>query len=63
MINEELHDINLIPVSVDNYELALKSFVLFCEYQDKTIIAVSKNICMFLLIIYLKIILHLMLSF
>ncbi|NQY22198.1 MAG: type II/IV secretion system protein [Campylobacteraceae bacterium] len=43
MINEELHDINLIPVSVDNYELALKSFVLFCEYQDKTIIAVSKE--------------------
>ena len=41
MIKEELHDLNLTPHTLEGYELALKNFVLFSEYENNTIIAVS----------------------
>ena len=43
MNNEEIHDINLNAVLLDNYELALKNHVLFCEINEETVIAVSKD--------------------
>ena len=41
MIKEELHDLNLTPFTLEGYELALKNFVLFSQYKNNTIIAVS----------------------
>jgi general secretion pathway protein E len=39
----ETHDINLEVVEYDNYELALKNFVLFTTHEEKTKIALSKQ--------------------
>ncbi len=40
---EELHNINLEVVEYDNYEVALKSFVLFTIIDEKEVIAISKE--------------------
>jgi general secretion pathway protein E len=40
---KEIHDINLDVIEYNNYELALKSFVLFTSIEDKTVIAISKE--------------------
>jgi general secretion pathway protein E len=39
----EIHDINLDVVEFDDYEIALKNFVLFTNYEDKIVIALSKE--------------------
>ncbi len=41
MIKEEIHDLNLFPHAIEEYDLALKNFVLFTQYENNTIIAVS----------------------
>ena len=44
---EEIHDTNIQTVSKENYEVALKNFVLFGIYEDKEVIFVSnKNLSM-----------------
>ena len=40
---DEIHNRNLNVVEYDNYELALKNFVLFTEIDDSTVIAISKE--------------------
>ena len=44
MINiKDIHNINLEVVEYENYEIALKSFVLFSKIDDKTVIIVTKQ--------------------
>ncbi len=40
---QEIHNINLLPYEVENYSLALKSYVLFSQIDDKIVIAISKD--------------------
>ena len=44
MLNiEEIHNLNIDVIEYDNYEQALKNFVLFTNIDDKTVIAVTKQ--------------------
>jgi len=40
---EEIHDTNIQTIHKENYEIALKNFVLFGIYQEKEVIFVSNN--------------------
>jgi len=40
---QELHNINLSPYEVENYSLALKSYVLFSKIDEKVVIALSRD--------------------